>query len=456
MKGVSAVEDWLSQWRQKPEDLDGYGQQLLLDEAVFAAVLAIFEHDHCHQLLEQTCSQLLEYYQSGRKQLCCFCWQLVPSLIAAHLNSVATNTRQAMFPVETLLLSLYNVEVVERAASGGQAKVVSFRMPTLIRQSVYHEPLRMTPSSLTEHSISRVRLGDNFTVDWGPFPQMKRLDSRSRQTVLSTLLSVYSGYLSYFSTSAVLAACRAISRVCEQGFPTADGGKSNVRLVVSSMLLLEFVHVVQFFATPSLHLSCDESDLSYSVQRSAVVQAAAQQAVAALLHRAAYQTYPDVLAALFALTHKLQLNKTAEQASPSPTKADASPPSRSACIITNASFRTRKLPEDIPIRRTPLSDGVGQLGSIDEQGGATPSGAVAVSSGAAGGASPADSQQKSRQRVPRGAATGPDRHVTAVLAALPALKRRSAGERRRPQSGEQVELASGPVEADDSTRSTDV
>ena len=42
---------------------------------------------------------------------------------------------QTCRPTETLLLGIYNLEVVDER---GQPRVVSFRMPTLVKQSVYH------------------------------------------------------------------------------------------------------------------------------------------------------------------------------------------------------------------------------------------------------------------------------------------------------------------------------
>lgn len=69
----------------------------------------------------------------------------------------------------TLLLGIHNLEVVDER---GQARLHSFRMPTLIKQSVYHEPQHMASASLTEHSLSRLELGHSFSVEWGPHLQV--------------------------------------------------------------------------------------------------------------------------------------------------------------------------------------------------------------------------------------------------------------------------------------------
>jgi hypothetical protein len=43
---------------------------------------------------------------------------------------------QSCRSVETLLVGLYNLEVVDES---GQPKVVSFRLPSLAQASIYHE-----------------------------------------------------------------------------------------------------------------------------------------------------------------------------------------------------------------------------------------------------------------------------------------------------------------------------
>lgn len=62
--------------------------------------------------------------------------QFIPTLIYIYLNSVAMGDKKNCRSVETLLISIYNVEV---STEDGYPKIVSFRMPILAQASIYHE-----------------------------------------------------------------------------------------------------------------------------------------------------------------------------------------------------------------------------------------------------------------------------------------------------------------------------
>lgn len=60
----------------------------------------------------------------------------MPILIYIYLNSVSQGDKKSCRSIETLLISIYNIEV---SNDDGQPKIVTFRMPVLAQQSVYHE-----------------------------------------------------------------------------------------------------------------------------------------------------------------------------------------------------------------------------------------------------------------------------------------------------------------------------
>ncbi|KAF0310021.1 Hyccin [Amphibalanus amphitrite] len=290
----SPIHEWIQEWQSiKPLDVKSYAANLMADHETTAALLRVFEDPNLHHLLDDVCGQLLTFYRSREPNLVHFSLQCLPPLMHAYLNAVATRNQKTSKPTETLLLGMYNLEVVDER---GQPRVVSFRMPTLIKQSVYHMPLHMAPSSLTEHSLSRLELGDAFSVEWGPLPQAQRIRASNRQQVLSALMTVYNRYLSQMSEPALQAACRAIIRY-------------------------------------------------------ETVTAAATQALEAVTFRGQYDVSAKVTVAANAMRNSLNISPAGLTDSqlnltelPSVTSL---PAAVNKFIITNASFRTKKLPDDI-------------------------------------------------------------------------------------------------------------
>ncbi|XP_043200853.1 hyccin-like isoform X4 [Amphibalanus amphitrite] len=404
----SPIHEWIQEWQSiKPLDVKSYAANLMADHETTAALLRVFEDPNLHHLLDDVCGQLLTFYRSREPNLVHFSLQCLPPLMHAYLNAVATRNQKTSKPTETLLLGMYNLEVVDER---GQPRVVSFRMPTLIKQSVYHMPLHMAPSSLTEHSLSRLELGDAFSVEWGPLPQAQRIRASNRQQVLSALMTVYNRYLSQMSEPALQAACRAIIRICGQGF-TMTAPPLDPRLTVSSDLQLEFLHAIYF--------------IMYET-----VTAAATQALEAVTFRGQYDVSAKVTVAANAMRNSLNISPAGLTDSqlnltelPSVTSL---PAAVNKFIITNASFRTKKLPDDIPIQPGAAHDGE-PLSVISEQ----------TEDDQTADAPAAKSRLKERKHRPaERERSGPDKHVTAMLAALPGLvKKRGAEEKKRLDSG---------------------
>ncbi|PSN32692.1 Hyccin [Blattella germanica] len=90
------------------------------------------------KLIDPVCNQLFGFYRSREIELQRFTLQFLPTLIFVYLNSVAHGDKKSCRSVETLLVGLYNLEVVDE---NGQPKVVSFRLPSLAQASIYHEVL---------------------------------------------------------------------------------------------------------------------------------------------------------------------------------------------------------------------------------------------------------------------------------------------------------------------------
>lgn len=82
------------------------------------------------------CNQLFCFYRSGEEDLQRFTLQFIPALVLMYLENVTHGDRQTCRSVETLLIGVYNLEIMDKT---GQSKVYSFRIPSIARPSIYHE-----------------------------------------------------------------------------------------------------------------------------------------------------------------------------------------------------------------------------------------------------------------------------------------------------------------------------
>ena len=79
-------------------------------------------------------------------------------------------------PVETLLLSIYNLDVTH---PDGRPKSSSFVLPSLARHSVYHDPTSLISSvALTESELSRLERPNSKRITYGPFPYAEAFNAR--------------------------------------------------------------------------------------------------------------------------------------------------------------------------------------------------------------------------------------------------------------------------------------
>lgn len=91
------------------------------------------------QLTHQICSQLFNFFRSTYKELKLFAVQFLPTLIYLYLNAVTRGAQDKCCSVETFLISVYNLEIVD---DNGQPQCISFRMPFLAQHSIYHEVVK--------------------------------------------------------------------------------------------------------------------------------------------------------------------------------------------------------------------------------------------------------------------------------------------------------------------------
>ena len=117
-----------------------------------------------------------------------FTLQFVPILVETYLFACSLGRGDAggggahiaavdVTPVETLLLSIYNLDVTH---SNGRPKSSSFVLPSLSRASIYHDPTSLISSvALTESDLSRLEHPTNAKIiTYGPFPHAEAFTAR--------------------------------------------------------------------------------------------------------------------------------------------------------------------------------------------------------------------------------------------------------------------------------------
>ncbi|XP_016947581.1 hyccin [Drosophila biarmipes] len=365
------VRDWLADYQRtkgQPAEAEAFVVEHETDPEIAEAIFTIFnERQRNEALVHDICQQLLAFYRSPELTLHKFPLQFIPVLVYTYLHSVAGGDKKAARGVETLLICIYNGEV--STDDGGQ-RVVAFRMPILAQTSVYHEV-----KNLPMTDLRRWEENSNREVKWGPHQRIESIHAQNRMRILTALLFCYNQQVSQTQKSSLLHLCRVTSQLVNQGFTTKSGHghrmsygsdpatgatfpkPSSPRIPLSAAFLIELVHAIYFamfngYGTIAIQTLDD------------------------IHNRAIYEMYPELILVTSAVRNSLHANPSGQPndgpmglsvaLTPSTTTVTTSV---SKSMITNASFRTKKLPDDIPIQVQDLTmqQAPQQLASVTEE-----------------------------------------------------------------------------------------
>ncbi|XP_053994501.1 hyccin isoform X2 [Hylaeus volcanicus] len=366
----SLINEWLADCADVSlSELHTFATTLLQDNEIVRALYVLLEERSKYsQLVDTVCDQLYNFYRSRETELQRFTLQFLPTLVYIYLNSAAHGDIKNCRSVETLLIGLYNLEIVDKS---GQQKAISFRLPSLAMLSIFHEvfitnkykwnthiisfvtfiastpqPASLAPASLTENAVRRFEECNTKLVSWGPLQQVETLNAQNRLKVMTALLFIYNQQLGYISKFALEQLCKVATKLVTQGFMkpghhqrSSYGSESSFvprllpRIPVSSQFLLEFLHAVYF----AMYNDC---------------WYLGNQAVEDVHNRACYEAYPDVMLVTNAIRNSASSGPSGHLSSDGPIGISvALSPSATATVsksmITNASFRTKKLPDDL-------------------------------------------------------------------------------------------------------------
>lgn len=172
--------------------------------------------EHCaDQLSNPVYNSLFDLFRHGGKSGQLFVLQFVPVLIWTYLSASTRKDQQAYGNLEALLLAIYN-----SAVETEDQKIRTFRLPSLSRPSIYHEPYQglATASMLTETALSRHEQSTTVMMVPGAGRQLNKITAMHRLSVLSALLYQYNSHIVYMSEASHHSFCIMASRIAKGGF----------------------------------------------------------------------------------------------------------------------------------------------------------------------------------------------------------------------------------------------
>nr|SVE73435.1 EOG090X02H3 [Daphnia atkinsoni] len=320
------ISDWL-----KDGQNDAWNKSLSSNSDMIEAIFSLIEEwNRNKELFNILCIRLFGYYRESNMESKVFSLQFVPSLIYSYLSAIAQGDRKDAGSMQTFLLAIYNLE------AGGEAqnpKTHSFRIPNIAQPSVYHDTSAIASSSLTESALKRLDPTNRVTVKFGPHPHLSSFNAENRLPAMAALLRIYSNYLSAYSKSTLSETCMAFRRLVAQGYTRNSEGSP--RIPLSSNLLVEMLHLIY-------SLTMEDEDLV----------SAARQTLEAVQRRVEMELMAAPVLVSAAMADSSHLSIKGEHSSPQLMSSGANGGSARAMwksMITNASFRTKKLPDDITI-----------------------------------------------------------------------------------------------------------
>ncbi|XP_071507201.1 hyccin-like [Diadema antillarum] len=328
------VREWLTEYKSLPgSEMPRFARQISANVDLLKALFHVL-NSSSSVYQDSVCSQLYEFYRSGHLELKRFCIQFTPLLIWQYLRSIAM--QENIGRVESLLLGIYNLEVVE---ADGTAKAEVFTIPTLARPSIYHEP--MSPLALTDNLLLS-HPNDHTALTRGPLPQISTVNAQNRFDVLCHVVSHFNADIGFLSSLALQSMCVAYSRLTRTGFSSGSSRSSSGQSSKTSDLHLNLHNHPRIALTPNFLLELMTGVYFAMFNGHAT---AATQALEDIHFRASYELFSEVLLVTNAIQNSLESNPSGRPSDgPVGINIAVTPasPAVKRAAITNASFKTRR------------------------------------------------------------------------------------------------------------------
>lgn len=323
---LTLLNDWLHNCKNH--------KRLNDDVDIVEAIYSIIEDWRNHKdLTNALCVQLFGFYRSGDATQKAFSLQFIPSLMFTYLNGIAQGHKLGVGCIQTLLLAIYNLEAGEEPL---KPKTQSFRVANLAQPSIYHEPLGLAPSALTESALKKLDPANRITVKLGPHPHLLGFNAENRLTAMAALFNIYMEHLSMYSSASLIESCLAFTRLVTLGYRSQT--EESPRIPLSSQILVQILRIIYSL---TFYHGIDDVELS----------ARAQQALEAVQNRIEVELMPAplLMSSAFAHSSSLSVKGVASTSQLVSSANTAGARTQWKSMITNASFRTKKLPDDIVV-----------------------------------------------------------------------------------------------------------
>ncbi|VDK43586.1 unnamed protein product [Anisakis simplex] len=318
-------------------------------------------------LTQPIVAQLLAcYYRGGVLRY--FALQFVPSFIYIYLLALAKRQKRSVCMLETFFIAIYNEEIlaVDTGLSSPLKKVEEIRIPSVRYPSVYHDPKKLTSTIEIMPPKSGTPAYVQMTVRIGPYDSVDRLIPENRQSVLTRLLKSVNSCLYKLAQDVVCRSlCLSTMALCQSGFSIPESDfRSRIFITEPNGEILDDIS-----KKPRIHLSSQYLLEALNGVYFALFNGASELAIRsidAIHQRAIFELYSDVILVTNSIRNSLlesvyrstrlsgitDESNTLKQQYRSSTNANylgAENRRKRSEMVTNASLRVKKMPEDISV-----------------------------------------------------------------------------------------------------------
>ncbi|CAF0934240.1 unnamed protein product [Rotaria sordida] len=209
------------------------------------------------------CDHLFTLYRDVQHRP--FVLQFLPSFVTAyydilhHPKSVDTTTEDVWSTIDTFLVALYNLSVLD---DGHNEKIHEFRIPNLTSPSIYHTPNPdyYAPTPLTQHAISKHEK-KREVIRLHSFTPFDSINATTREQIVWLLLIQYGSYVSYMDIYSRRSYFEMSKKLLGQGFSfdedISNKEKNSIlppngrRIRLSSRILSEILGTLFYFKANS-------------------------------------------------------------------------------------------------------------------------------------------------------------------------------------------------------------
>ncbi|KPM04154.1 hypothetical protein QR98_0025960 [Sarcoptes scabiei] len=368
------------------EFLSSTNEQIKAFQTDDLAIEAIFDclenPERDIELFKSITKRLYEIYCTQDRQLQLIALIFIPTLIGVYLryNHAHSNIHhnlckkdsdcetkpEPLCSLAVLLLLVYNIEIIHQKT--GDLKTIEVRLISLTKPSIYHEPSShtsvQTSTVPTEQMLAKINNPNESKITiFGPYYEIEKLNIGNQQSVFTVLMKLYNQYIQETGFYSLQSLCRIYLSLLKQG------EQEDIRKRIESILHSDCDEANSPIVPEMLPIKfCSEflTELMKSVYFCYYneLEDIALELIEEISKRAVHKLYADVLLMVNAfkntqaiiyhdrVNHLAEVKKTNQ----SQISLNATPPVSTVTsiasrkkAITNASFKTRKLPDDIPI-----------------------------------------------------------------------------------------------------------